>query len=210
VAAKINRPIESTILDDLGRRYVQAYVLYRLMQPDCDYKYSFGRTYLGGVATLVPGPLWRQRPPTKVKEGTEVLYGAGRYRERPLSSTYEKDRYIGMSSRVFGLSGEAMMNFGPCGVPAAMALFGLFVGRIGHWMKIWRPRDTRRLLLPFLLNVCFTILAGDSDNVVWYLDTLIVVPFLFLFVTSKVRRQAAAVPQPTQAVADQLCLEVAS
>src|SRR5262249_50263964 len=44
VVARTRRSMESTVLDDLGRADVQAFLLYRLSQPDSDYEYSLGRT----------------------------------------------------------------------------------------------------------------------------------------------------------------------
>ncbi len=191
--SKIHRPLSSTLLDDLGRSDVQAYVLYRLNQPDCDYQYAFGRSYLGAILALVPGPLWRNdRPPTKVKEGTEILHGAGSYRPRPISSTYERDRYVGMTSRVFGLSAEAMMNFGPWSVPVAMAVFGLMVGLVRRWMRTWRRCDSRRLLLPWVLVLLLNLLVNDSDNVAWFADTIAIFPFAFIYLVSTTRRAEAA------------------
>ena len=210
VEGKIRRPLSSTLLDDLGRSDVQAYLLYRLNQPRCDYQYAFGRTYVGAALTLIPGPLWRERPPTKVKEGTEILHGAGSYRERPISSTLERDRFIGMSSRVYGLAGEAMMNFGPCSVPVAMALFGLLAGRVRRWTLTWRRRDARRLLLPWAIIILFGILVNDSDNVVWFVEHIAMFPFVFLCVVCATRRSAAVVTGPAAEAASPRIVEAST
>jgi hypothetical protein len=207
VEGKIHRPISSTLLDDLGRSDVQAYLLYRLNQPHCDYQYAFGRSYVGAVLSLIPGPLWRERPPTKVKEGTEILYGAGSYRERPISSTFERDRYVGMSSRVYGLAGEAMMNFGPWSVPLAMALFGVMVGRVRRWALTWRRHDARRLLLPWAITILFGILVNDSDNVVWFVEHIVAVPFVFVYIVCTTRRSTAALARAAADVASPLVVE---
>jgi hypothetical protein len=210
VEGKIRRPLSSTLLGDLGRSDIQAYVLYRLNQPDCDYQYAFGRSYLGSVLTLVPGPLWRERPPTKVKEGTELLFGAGSYRERPISSTYEHDRFVGMSSRVYGLAGEAMLNFGPWSVPVVMALFGLLVGHVRRWTLTWRRRDSRRLLLPWAITLLVGILVNDSDNVVRFVDIIAMFPFVFVYLVSTTRRSAVAAVRTAPALASPLLLEAST
>lgn len=184
VAEEIHRPIEVPILGDLGRSDVQAFVLYRLMQPESDYQYSFGRTYVGAVLALLPGPIWRDRPPTKAKEGTIALFGREAYRDRPLSATYAKDRYDGRTSRLFGITGEAMLNFGPLSVPVAMAVLGFVVGWVRRWMLAWDKQDMRRLILPFLVNLCVMLLLLDSDNTVTMLQQNLFVPLAFLSVTS--------------------------
>ena len=185
VVAETGRPIESTLLGDLGRSDVQAFVLSRVTDPDSDYQLAFGRSYVGGLLTPVPGPLWRNRPATKVKEGTEALYGRGTYRERALSSAYEKDKYVGKTSRVFGLAGETLLNFGPLGIPVAFAVFGVVVGLTRRVMVRWSGRDPRRFLVSALINLCLVILIGDSDNVVVFLEGKTLFPFLVLFAASK-------------------------
>ena len=184
LAEEIRRPIEGTLLGDMGRSDVQAFVLYRATDDQSDYECAFGRTYAGGALTLLPGPLWRDRPPTKVKEGTEALYGRGTYRSRPLSSSYDKDKYVGMTSRVFGLAGEAMLNFGPLAAPAAFVLLGVVVGCIHRWGTTWKRADARWLIMPFLVYLCLTVLIGDSDNVLRLLEEDGAFPFLVLFVGS--------------------------
>ncbi len=183
-AAAIHRPIQSTILADLGRSDVQAFLLYRMLQPQSDYEYGLGRTYVGAVLGILPGPIWRNRPPAKVKEGTEALFGRGSFRADVLHSVYNKDRYEGRTSRVFGIVGEAMLNFGPLSVPVAMAVFGLVVGWVHRWLVTWDARDVRRLLLPFLVNFCVMLLILDADNVIAMLEEDFVFPLVILALAS--------------------------
>jgi hypothetical protein len=190
--SEIRRPIQSTILGDLGRSDVQAFVLRRVTEPESDYRLACGRTYVAGTLTLIPGPLWRHRPPTKVREGTEALYGRGTYRERPVSSHRDKNKYVGMTSRVFGLAGEAMLNFGPLAIPAAFAALGLVVGCIRRWMMTWDRRDSRRLILPFLVVFCLGMLINDSDVLVSALQEYALFPFLVVAVGSNRLRSARA------------------
>jgi hypothetical protein len=180
-----HRPLRATVLGDLGRSDIQAAVLYRLTRPQSDYQLGLGRSYLGGLLTILPGPLWRDRPPTKVREGTEALYGRGSYRERPLNATYDKDRFLGMSVAVYGLAGEAMLNFGPLAAPFSFAVLGLAVGRVRRWAAAWRRRDVRWLLMPFLVNLCLVVLIGDSDNVVAFVMGAGLIPTLVLAMASQ-------------------------
>ena len=191
VEQETHRPLKASILGDLGRSDIQAAVLYRLASPQSDYQYGLGRSYLGGLLTVLPGPVWRNRPPTKVREGTEALYGRGAYRERPLDSTYDRERFSGMSSAVYGLAGEAMLNFGPLAVPLSFAALGLAVGLVRRWAATWRRRDVRWLLMPFLVNLCLVVLIGDSDNVVALVMGAGLVPLLVLAAASRRIRRAA-------------------
>lgn len=167
------RSLKMVLLGDLGRSDVQAFLLYRLAAPRSDYEYAWGRTYLGAAALFIPRSLWPQRPPGKVKEGTDALYGMGSY----IPGTWE-------SSRVYGIPGEAMLNLGPVAVPFAFLVLGLVVSRIRHFMMALKPADSRLILLPFLINLCFVILVLDSDNILVFLMKNGAVPFMALALSS--------------------------
>jgi hypothetical protein len=172
LARRSGRTIHSTVLSDLSRADVQAYVLYRL-QTGASENLAWGRTYVGGLAILIPRRVLPARPPTKSKEGTDILYGRG---------TYESGR---SSKRVFGLAGEAMLNVGLAGVPVAFLFFGVFVGWLRRAYYGLRKGDVRLLLLPLLINLALIMLIGDSDNVVFFFVKEASLPFLLLFLCSR-------------------------
>jgi hypothetical protein len=177
LARRSGRTIHSTVLSDLSRADVQAYVLYRL-QTGASENLAWGRTYVGGLAILIPRRVLPARPPTKSKEGTDILYGRG---------TYESGR---SSKRVFGLAGEAMLNVGLAGVPVAFLFFGVFVGWLRRAYYGLRKGDVRLLLLPLLINLALIMLIGDSDNVVFFFVKEASLPFLLLFLCSRSVRTA--------------------
>ena len=150
------RTFEGMLLGDLARADVQAFLLYRLSMPNRDYDYAWGRTYLGSIALLIPRRIWPDRPPTKTREGTDVQFGIG---------SYSEEEWV--SSKVYGLAGETMLNFGLFGVPFAYLTFGLLVGRLRHFMARLRPGDARWLLCPFFINLTVAVLHADSDNLVF-------------------------------------------
>jgi hypothetical protein len=166
LARTSRRTIRSTLLSDLGRADVQAYVLYRLKSDAQDL--AWGRTYIGGLALLIPRSLMQERPPTKAKFGTDLLFGRG---------TFERGR---PSRRVFGLGGEAMLNVGVAGVPIVFLLFGALVGVLRRVYYALQRSDARVLLLPMLINLVLIMLIGDSDNVVFFLVKEGTLPFLLL------------------------------
>jgi len=170
---KTGRNLEGLLLEDLGRADIQAYVLYRVMAPESDYELGWGRTYLGAFSLLIPRSLWPDRPPTKVKEGTEVLDRKGTY--APL---------VWESSRVYGLAGEAMLNFGPLAVFPAFFLLGSLVGRVQQLMLRLQPSDSRLLTIPFLVNLCFIILVGDSDNILFAFFKSLAMPLGIIYLCS--------------------------
>ncbi len=166
------RGIETAILGDLARSDVQAFLLYRLSIPN-NYEYALGRTYAGGLSILIPRSIWPDRPLTKIKEGTEAQYGRGSFVPG-----------VWQSSNVYGLAGEAMLNFGPVSVPFVFLIWGITVGYVRRLMITLNAGDVRFLLLPLLINGCFILLVGDSDNIVFFLVKDGAVPFLVLMLCS--------------------------
>ena len=173
-ASKTGRTFDGLLLGDLGRSDVQAFLLYRLSQPDRDYQYAWGRTYFASAALLIPRAFWPDRPPGKVKAGTEAQSGVGSWEEHKWSS-----------SLVYGLAGEAMLNFGPIAVPFAYGIFGLVVGILQRFLYRLRHGDTRLLLYPFLVNSCFSMLEGDSDNLLFNFIKGGLVPILVVWFGSR-------------------------
>ena len=173
---RTGRDKEVVLLGDLSRADVQAYILFRTVDPHSDYQYALGRTYVGSAAKLIPARIWPSRPIHKIKEGTEVIYGSG---------TFEHGI---VSSRVYGLSGEAMLNFGPLGVPFAFIVFALVVAVARSPFRRWVVRDARWLLIPFVANLCFVILVSDSDNLIFFTVKNGLLPFLFIYACSSKKR----------------------
>ena len=153
------RSWKSLALQDLGRSDVQAFLLYRITDPNSDYEYAWGRTYLPALTMFIPSVIMPEKPPDKMQEGTEAQFGRGTYHPQLWSS-----------SKVYGLAGETMLNFGPYAVPFSFIVLGIIVGYVRRWLENWSMgNDHRLLLLPMLVNFCFIVLVGDTDNYVFFL-----------------------------------------
>jgi hypothetical protein len=169
---------KTVLLLDLGRSAIQAYLAYRVEEDHSDYSIAWGRTYLGALASSVPSTIWPNRPPSKVKEATEAIYGRGTYTRGSLGATY-----------VYGIAGEGLLNFGLVAVPLSFAALGYAVGRVRRTMRRLHRRDARWLLVPLLALLCPIILTLDSDNVVIFLLQNGTLPLAVLLVgTRRVRR----------------------
>jgi hypothetical protein len=168
------RDFQSMLLGDMGRSDVQALMLYRLSQPDSDYRYAEGRTYAAATTILLPSAILPDKPPNKSKEGTELFFGAG---------TYQPGVWV--SSKVYGLAGEAMLNFGSLAVPFAFIPFGLLVGWVRRCAFTWPAGDSRLLLLPMMVNLCFVVLVSDMDNNIFFLFKNAGLPTLLIALGTK-------------------------
>jgi hypothetical protein len=181
LSEKVNRTFLGMVLGDLARADIQAFLLYRLVMPDRDYSYSWGRTYVGAVALLIPRSMWPDRPAQTSKEGTEAQHGVG---------SYDEEEWV--SSRVYGLAGETMLNFGPAAVPLAYLIFGVIVGRLQRVRARLHREDARLLLYPFVVNVCFTVLFNDSYIVLFMLVKDGLMPVILVWCGSRALCRAKA------------------
>jgi hypothetical protein len=146
------RDIKYLLLGDLARADSNALVLHNLVKDPGEYDYRWGLTYAAGFAILIPRNFWPDRPDFIVDAGTEAQQGK--------ASPWR-------SSRVYGLGGEAMLNFGPLGVVPIFALFGSVLGWYRRKLKSWSPSDSRMFLAPFFSILFATAFVGDSDNLVF-------------------------------------------
>lgn len=175
-----SRGFEFVFLTDLARADMQALILYKLTDGQTDYELSYGRTYLAAMTSIIPRALWPERPPTKVKEGTEIQHGRDSY--------VPEGQYRFLSSRVYGLAGEAMLNFGPAAVPISFAALGIMVGAVSGLRFRVAGGDARLLLFPLLVILCVVALTGDSDNVVAFVVRYGLLPSLLILCGSSVIR----------------------
>ncbi|TDC85173.1 hypothetical protein E1193_03610 [Micromonospora sp. KC606] len=159
LGAETGRDIPTLMLTDLGRADIQALVLHRKQEqgvsPD-----SHGVTYFGNLSFLVPPQILPReaRPADKVVVGTDLLYGPGSFK-------------AGLrTTRIFGLAGEAVINFGYVGGIASFLVLGLAIrGARRFYLRAKLNQD----LLPKLAAaaICVGVIlfhGSDLDNVAWY------------------------------------------
>lgn len=168
------RTIQMTILEDLSRSDIQALTLSRVVSSDSQVQYALGRTYFGALALVIPKSIWPGRPETKVQEGTEMLYGAGSYTKGEIGA-----------SNIYGFAGEALLNFPFIFVPFLFCIPGILIGALSRLYRILPARDTRTLLLPAAIFMASSMLIGDSDNFLVSFLALLLVPALFVFLSSR-------------------------
>ncbi len=151
-----DRDLKGLLLGDLGRADSNAYILHNLIRDPGDYSYRWGLTYAGALAILIPRNIWPDRPDVKIEAGTEAQFG--------------KATFL-ISYRVYGLAGEALLNFGPFGVVPMFAIYGGVVGWYRRKLTSWDMSDVRIVLAPLFTMWCFSALVSDSDNLVFAVVT---------------------------------------
>jgi hypothetical protein len=168
--AGYQRDFKYLMLGDLARADSNALILHNLVKDPGDYDYRWGLTYLGALAIAIPRNIWPDRPEIRVDAGTEAQHGkAARWD----------------SSRLYGLGGEALLNFGPAGVPFLFAIYGATVGWYRRKLTSWDQGDTRMLLAPFFTLMVVGALVYDSDVLVYFAITEGLLIFLLLFAASR-------------------------
>ena len=91
------------------------------------------------------------------------------------------------STQLYGLAGEAMLNFGLLGIPPAFAVWGYIVGRIRRRLYSYRSGDLRLLMTGFWMLFCFMMLLADMDILVWFCISLYIIPATLIFlITDKI------------------------
>ena len=184
---RTGRTWKMLVLGDLARADLQAFILYRLIDDPKDVAFAKGRTYMGSVALLIPEFALPTKPETVAQEGTDIQFGSGAYLHG-----------VWWSSRVYGLAGEAMLNFGPLSVPLIYGAFGLLMGWFRRFMGDLKPSDARILLIPFAIYMLVSTWGADSDNLIFGMVKNGLIPFLVVWISSaKIAavRNASAVPR---------------
>lgn len=156
VSGDSNRDLSLVLLGDLGRADINARMLDRLRVGGASPAY--GQTYLAGPALLLPHFVLPEWPRDKVAVGTDIIYGPGSY------AAGER------SSRAYGITGEAIMNFGILGGLLSYAVLALAVRCVRrHYLRARRRSDlVTALLAPSLCLLAVNLLLWDFANIVWF------------------------------------------
>jgi hypothetical protein len=159
---------------------VQAVEMEVLVSKPWPYQYRYGTTYLSAMVSLFPRQLWPSKPldTSRIIAGTEMLYGPGTY--GPLKFTGSGSR----STQLYGLAGEAMLNFGLWGIPAAFAVWGFIIGKMRQRVYSFKAGDMRLFMSGFWLLFSFVMIGSDSDQFVWFFMSLYIIPATLVYLIS--------------------------
>lgn len=168
--------------EDLGRLGIQTVVLDALASPThAALNPPFGLpSYVGDLIFLLPSgarpkgtELW-----SKSEYGTELLYGGN-----SLATGTE-------STRIYGLVGEAMLNWGLIALPIAFIFFGLLVKWLDRFYATALASGLleNRLVAGSFGAVVIVVFVQDLDNVAWFAIKYLVPVFIAFILIRRYRR----------------------
>jgi len=169
------------LIGNLSRAHVQAAEVDVLINKPWSYRYRYGKTYPLAIGYIIPRQIWRSKPIDmgRIIAGTEMLYGPDSY------GPYVKVGGTGSrSTQLYGLAGEAMLNFGLLGILPAFAVWGYVIGRLRKRLYSFRPDDLRLCMTGFWMLFSFIILVSDADQLVWFFISLYIVPATLIYLIS--------------------------
>lgn len=153
-----NNPIVEMYLGDFSRATVNGFQIAQI-EDIGKYEYKFGQTYAYTFTMLLPFTKNLYNGYNKNSAGYELMTG---YEINPKVEDYH-------NSRVFGLYGEGILNFGPLFSTFLFGLFGYIVAKLDNISRNFLYEKIYIFIIPFLGNVSFVILMADSDNVVFFI-----------------------------------------
>jgi hypothetical protein len=148
----------SVLVKDLSRTDIQGWMIYKYFNFYNGYELRLGKTYLFSPFVLYPSwlpPKGNIMQRVKVEAGTEYIFG---------KNFYAADKRYRKSSRVYGLAGEALLNFGIWSIPFVFCIYGLAVGFYRRRFMAWPSKDMRLFLHPMVLFAIISALLMDLDN----------------------------------------------
>lgn len=162
-ARQLENPLEFLLVRDFGRMDVQVIAMREMF--DEGYSPVWGRSYVGGVFSIVPSTFFPGRPENFTLEKTEIIFPR-------LTLNGEK-----ATTLVFGGAGEAWVNwkwFAPlCAIPyyylVALCIFRFRSGINGMWDKF---------MCPIYSLVPIALLIYDSNSLLYFLAQFALFPFL--------------------------------
>lgn len=147
------RTVPTLLLGDLGRSDVQAYELYRLALPSRSHELAWGRTYISGIASLVPSFILPSRPAGKLQYGTDLLFD---------QDTFATSDF--RASNIYGLLGEGLLNFPFPIVVLVFPFLGIVLSGLQTRAESLTEGDPRLILVPVGAVVGVLLLSSDLGN----------------------------------------------
>ncbi|MEZ9356501.1 hypothetical protein AB4143_10040 [Vibrio breoganii] len=167
-------PALGVLLTDFSRSGEHSYILHEFFNTD-EYDIKYGNTYLSSLLKLIPG---LNNPFGKIDKnfaGAQLFYS---------HYNIDSEHSYYYNSRIYGLYGEGVLNFGPI-IPVFMFfVIGSIIGFIHGWVTRFSLSDPRIYIVPFVSNLCLMFVLADSDNIMFFaFKNGLFVIFFILFIS---------------------------
>lgn len=159
------------ILHDLGRSDVQAFIYDRVLEKEYTPPY-FPHSYLYALNNIIPNSL---QPSIQLYSKESLGYSAQYY--HPLTKELK-------STRIYGVNGEAILNFGFAGLGLSFVLFGFIIYSSLHIAQRASSYGIT-LFLPLITLTPIYYLFYDFGNILFMLIKTWTIPLLIFFSSSK-------------------------
>lgn len=141
---------------------------------------QWGATLGTAVSLLVPSVLWPDRPLPLGNWYMATFYGSG---------------YGLNEGRAFYFAAEGWLNFGPAGVLVVMALWGVFWGILGAYLKRPNVQPLAALLAALCIAFMQRLVAGDSATFLVALPEQSLLPLALIYpFIARVERAEGSLP----------------
>jgi hypothetical protein len=167
---KYNFDVFDMLLTDFARGDIQPYLVYRY--DNSNYQPKLGGTYLGFIHFLPSFMVDKESLTTKKTAATELLYN------------YDGEVLGFYTTRIFGLLGEYILNFGYSTAFLIFLPLAFFIARLDKWVYSLTPTDVRNFIVPLWVLFIITLFNADLDNAIFFFIKRMVPVMLMLWLVS--------------------------
>ena len=150
---KYNFNVFQMLLTDFARGDIQPYMVYRYQ--NSNYRPKLGATYIGGLIHYMPG-VDKESLTTKKTAATELLYD------------YNGKVKGFYTTRIFGLLGEYVLNFGYYTAFLIFLPLAFFIAKLDKWVYSLTQNDVRNFIVPLWILFIVFLFSADLDNVIFF------------------------------------------
>ncbi|RVU00716.1 hypothetical protein EOD41_12030 [Mucilaginibacter limnophilus] len=177
---KYNFDIFEMLLTDFARGDIQPYLVYRY--ENSNYQPKMGATYPGGFVHFFPSFIIdKESVTTKKTAATELMYN------------YNGEVMGFYTTRIFGLLGEYILNFGYYTAFLVFLPLAFFMAKLDKWVYSLTPGDVRNFIVPLWILFVIFLFNADLDNAIFFFmkRMLMVIVMLWMVSAKFIMRPAA-------------------
>lgn len=161
------------LLTDFARGDIQPYLVYKYQ--NTNYQPKLGATYPGGIIHFLPSTLIdKESVITKKTAATELIY------------SFNGEVMGFYTTRIFGLMGEYILNFGYYTAFLVFLPLAFFIAKLDKWIYSLTPADVRNFIVPLWILFVIFLFSADLDNAIFFfMKRMLLVIIMIALVSAK-------------------------